>query len=618
MNIIILAAGAGKRFLDDGYLEPKPMVKVLAKPIIHWLIDSLNFNSNDKLIIVLNKNHSSFRIKESINHAYLKNNIKFHEVDYTTRGAAETLYSCIDMIDNDEPLLVLDSDTFYEEDILQNCRHIKNNFIFYFNSSSVEPIYSYISITNNMVKEIKEKNKISDNACSGAYGFKNKSIVKKYCEQILDKKIKSKNEYYISCLYQEMINDDLQVTPIEVQSKNVICLGTPTQIKSFASNKINTIAGKTFCFDLDNTLVSYPEVPGDYTTVKPIKENIDLVNKLKNKNKIIIYTARRMKTFNGNVSEVIKNIGDITKNTLIEFNIQYDELIFGKPYADYYIDDLAINSTYDVKHQLGIFENYIEPRKTNKVYIKNDIVVKETSNKGEVYWYENIPQAIKKYFPSIYSINANTITMEKITGIPVSYLYINGTLTKNTLFSILDALHEIHNSATVLKTNDIYFNYKLKLNKRYKEYNYSEYNNYKNVYDSINSFLNFYENNDLGSAKVIHGDPVFSNAFIDDSIKFIDMRGNLNEKLSIIGDENYDWAKIYQSILGYDFILLNKTINTKIIETTKEYFNEWFILKNKQDSLPYIKQITNSLLFSLIPLHDNEKCKTYYDLIKID
>ena len=48
MNIIILAAGAGKRFLDDGYLEPKPMVKVLAKPIIHWLIDSLNFNSNDK------------------------------------------------------------------------------------------------------------------------------------------------------------------------------------------------------------------------------------------------------------------------------------------------------------------------------------------------------------------------------------------------------------------------------------------------------------------------------------------------------------------------------------------------------------------------------------------
>jgi len=469
-----------------------------------------------------------------------------------------------------------------------------------------------------MVKEIKEKNKISDNACSGAYGFKNKSIVKKYCEQILDKKIKSKNEYYISCLYQEMINDDLQVTPIEVQSKNVICLGTPTQIKSFASNKINTIAGKTFCFDLDNTLVSYPEVPGDYTTVKPIKENIELVNKLKNKNKIIIYTARRMKTFNGNVSEVIKNIGDITKNTLIQFNIQYDELIFGKPYADYYIDDLAINSTYDVKHQLGIFENYIEPRKTNKVYIKNDIVVKETSNKGEVYWYENIPQAIKKYFPSIYSINLNTITMEKLTGIAVSYLYINGTLTKNTLFSILDALHEIHNSAAVLKTSDIYFNYKLKLNKRYKEYNYSEYNNYKNVYDSINSFLNFYENNDLGSAKVIHGDPVFSNAFIDDSIKFIDMRGNLNEKLSIIGDENYDWAKIYQSILGYDFILLNKTINTKIIETTKEYFNEWFILNNKQDSLPHIKQITNSLLFSLIPLHDNEKCKAYYDLIKID
>jgi capsule biosynthesis phosphatase len=617
VNIIILAAGVGKRFFDDGYVEPKPMVKVLAKPIIYWLLDTLNTKEEDKVIIVLNKNHSSFRIKDSIKHQYKNNNINFHEVDYTTRGAAETLYSCIDLIDDSQPVLVLDSDTFYEEDILQNCRDIKESFIFYFNSSSAEPIYSYISITKNFITEIKEKNKISDNACSGAYGFKNKNIIKKYCEQILDKKIKSKNEYYISCLYQEMLNDKHKIIPIQIKTENVICLGTPTQIKCFASNKINTISGKTFCFDLDNTLVTYPEIDGDYSTVKPIKENIDLVNKLKNKNKIIIYTARRMKTFNGNVSDVIKNIGDITKDTLLKFNIQYDELIFGKPYADYYIDDLAINSTHDVKQELGIFENYIEPRKTNKIYIKNDVVVKETSNKGEIYWYENIPHSIKKYFPNIYSINSNKISMERMTGIPLSYVYINGTLTKNTLFSILDSLNEIHNGMSVIKTTDIYSNYKLKLNKRYNDYDYSEYKNYKSVYESINAFLNFYENNDLATAKIIHGDPVFSNCFIDDSIKFIDMRGNLNGKLSLIGDENYDWAKVYQSILGYDFILLNKKLNKKTIDTTKDYFNEWFVLKNKENSLGHIKQITNSLLFSLIPLHDNEKCKAYYDLIEI-
>lgn len=617
MNIIILAAGIGKRFADEGYDLPKPIVKVLAKPIISWLLDSLNLQLNDKLLIVFNKNHSSFRIKDYIKHNY-QNKIKFHEVDYTTRGAAETLYSCINLVNNDDPILVLDSDTFYNEDIVSNCRNTTDSFIFYFNSTSADPMYSYISIVDGLVNEIKEKNKISDNACSGAYGFKNKNIVKKYCEQILDKKIKSKNEYYISCLYQEMINDGHKIVPIIVKTENVICLGTPTQIKAFASNKINNIVGKTFCFDLDNTLVTYPEIKGDYSTVKPIKENIDLLNQLKNNNKIIIYTARRMKTFNGNVSEVVKNIGDITKETLIKFGICYDELIFGKPYADYYIDDLAINSTQDVKSQLGIFENYIEPRKSNKIYFKNDIVIKETSNKGEIYWYENIPQSIQKYFPKIYSIESNKITMEKLIGIPLAYIYINGTLTKNTLFSVLDSLDEIHNSASVPKTNEIYSNYKLKLNKRYTEYDYSEYKDYKTVYKHINNFLTFYENNDLGSAKIIHGDPVFSNCFIDDSIKFIDMRGNLNGKMSLIGDKNYDWAKIYQSILGYDFILLNKKLNQNTIEMTKQYFDEWFIFRNKENLLPYIKEIANSLLFSLIPLHDNEKCKKYYDLIKID
>ena len=48
-----------------------------------------------------------------------------------------------------------------------------------------------------------------------------------------------------------------------------------------------------------------------------------------------------MKTCEGDVVKVKQKIGKITEKWLEKWNVNYDELIFGKPYADLYIDDLA-------------------------------------------------------------------------------------------------------------------------------------------------------------------------------------------------------------------------------------------------------------------------------------
>ena len=39
------------------------------------------------------------------------------------------------------------------------------------------------------------------------------------------------------------------------------------------------------------------------------------------------------------------------------------------------------------------------------------------------------------------------------------------------------------------------------------------------------------------------------------------MKGKIGDELTIIGDTYYDLAKVYQSILGYDFILNNNSFN---------------------------------------------------------
>jgi hypothetical protein len=94
------------------------------------------------------------------------------------------------------------------------------------------------------------------------------------------------------------------------------------------------------------------------------------------------------------------------------------------------------------------------------------------------------------------------------------------------------------------------------------------------------------------------------------------MRGIHGDWLSIYGDIFYDYAKIYQSLVGYDFILHNKKINSDYTEPLKEQFKSYIIKKHNASRFEDIRMITKSLLFSLLPLHKNEKCQEYYDLIK--
>lgn len=102
-----------------------------------------------------------------------------------------------------------------------------------------------------------------------------------------------------------------------------------------------------YCFDIDHTLC----IPGQasetlarYALALPIVENIAVVRRLYNAgHKIILHTARRMVTHNNNVQKVILDVGNITEQWLRDNDCPYHELVFGKPYADFYVDDKAIN-----------------------------------------------------------------------------------------------------------------------------------------------------------------------------------------------------------------------------------------------------------------------------------
>ena len=70
---------------------------------------------------------------------------------------------------------------------------------------------------------------------------------------------------------------------------------------------------------------------------------------------IIIATARRMRTHKGNVPAVVADIGEITLRQLREMGIPHDEISFGKPWAQFYVDDLAVNAHRDLHKEIGFY-----------------------------------------------------------------------------------------------------------------------------------------------------------------------------------------------------------------------------------------------------------------------
>jgi len=107
---------------------------------------------------------------------------------------------------------------------------------------------------------------------------------------------------------------------------------------------------KTIAFDLDDVLCFRPKGyehlgPSKYNYCYPIEENVQLVNSLYNEGyKIVIYTARGMSQFNGNVTEIYSQLYSQTIKQLNSWGLKYHQLVMGKIHYDVLIDDKVLNS----------------------------------------------------------------------------------------------------------------------------------------------------------------------------------------------------------------------------------------------------------------------------------
>ena len=231
MNIVIPMAGLGSRFLQEGFNDPKPLIEVNGKPMIQVVVENLNIEAN-YIFLVRKEHYEKYNLKYLLN--LIAPNCTIVQVDGLTEGAACTTLLAKEFIDNNEPLLMANSDQFVEWN--------SNECLYAFTADNVDggivtfkathPKWSFAKLgEDGFVSEVAEKNPISDNATVGIYFWKHGRDFVQYAEQMIDKNIRTNNEFYVCPVFNEAIQDGKKVRAKSIDK--MWGIGTPEDLNYF-------------------------------------------------------------------------------------------------------------------------------------------------------------------------------------------------------------------------------------------------------------------------------------------------------------------------------------------------------------------------------------------------
>ena len=241
MNILIPMAGRGSRFESQGYTFPKPLIEVKGKPMIQVVVDNLNIKAK-YTFIVQKKHYVKYNLQYLLN--LIAPNCNIVQVEGITEGAACTTLLAKEFINNDQPLLMANSDQFVEWD--------SNKTLYAFSNSKCDggiltftashPKWSYAKVNKEgLVTEVAEKKPISSNATVGIYWWKKGSDYVKYAEKMIEKDIRTNNEFYVCPVFNEAIQDGKKVLIKEIDNNGMWGIGTPEDLDNFLKNYVGEV-----------------------------------------------------------------------------------------------------------------------------------------------------------------------------------------------------------------------------------------------------------------------------------------------------------------------------------------------------------------------------------------
>ena len=232
INIVIPMAGRGSRFAKARYEFPKPLIDVNGRPMIEVVTQNIAPKRQHRFIYICQQEHlEKYSLSERLKK--ISPNCEIIAIDHITDGAACTVLLAERYIDNDDPMMIANSDQFVDTDINDYLSAIKDNDGLIMTMPADDPKWSFIKYDENgYVTMVREKEVISNEATVGIYNYAKGSDFVKYARQMIRKNIRVNNEFYVAPVYNEMIEDGKKIVFKDVGSK-MHGLGTPEDLEKF-------------------------------------------------------------------------------------------------------------------------------------------------------------------------------------------------------------------------------------------------------------------------------------------------------------------------------------------------------------------------------------------------
>jgi dTDP-glucose pyrophosphorylase len=205
MILVLPMAGRGSRFSNVGYSTPKPLIEVNGFPMIYHAFQSFKGVEFTKIIFITLREHEArFKVSEILRSQVVKN-FEIVELEEVTEGQLCTVLAAKEFLRKGESLLIAASDSFVESNIDEDIK-----------KTDLDGLISVINLPGDQwsfaktdekgrVIEVSEKVRISDNASTGIYYFKDAGLFLEEAETMIRNKEKTRGEYYIMPLYNKLI-----------------------------------------------------------------------------------------------------------------------------------------------------------------------------------------------------------------------------------------------------------------------------------------------------------------------------------------------------------------------------------------------------------------------------
>lgn len=241
MHIIIPMSGQGSRFVAAGYTDPKPLIKVDGKPIIEHVVNL--FPGEKKFTFICNEEHlAATNMRAELER--IAPGCTIVSVKPEKLGPVYHVAHIFDQIADDEEVIVNYCDFGKSWDYAGFLQHTRNR-----NADAAMTAYrgfhphmlgstnyAFMREHDQWMDEIQEKKPFTDNrmeefAGDGTFYFRTGAIVKKYFQEVMDKKIDLNGEYYVSLVFNLLKADGLKISIYEITQ--MLQWGEPADLEDY-------------------------------------------------------------------------------------------------------------------------------------------------------------------------------------------------------------------------------------------------------------------------------------------------------------------------------------------------------------------------------------------------